>query len=355
GAAQLAWSLGLNKTLIELRLDINAITDLGALELAAALYSHPILEKLSLSGNAIGDKGMKAFVKILANNRTLLELNLRSNRVTDECMKDILRLLKRQGKLEFLDLRDNQLSEENNSVIIRTIDQLDVMRGQSLYGVEKLASEVKAQNDRIFCLEAELSKVTTDRISVGNQIPSLEEQLAFFSYLHDLEIDAIQKASFSIDISAFYRTEIVRAVAAIRDDFNRLSKMEKAELAEHYRTDIETKHKTTNTAENSLTSGMSRQSLLELINVISQMSVSYTHLQGEHIAALKEHQEFAARLNMIKKKNAILINDQDMEIRELEASIMYLTDQYCQTKLKNAYLQVEVNTYRNLIQMKCPH
>ncbi|CAF1675638.1 unnamed protein product, partial [Adineta ricciae] len=355
GAAQLAWSLGLNKTLIELRLDINAITDLGALELAAALYSHPILEKLSLSGNAIGDKGMKAFVKVLANNKTLLELNLRSNRVTDECMKDILRLLKRQGKLEFLDLRDNQLSEENNSVIIRTIDQLDVMRGQSQYGVEKLVSQVKTQNDRILCLETELSKITTDRISLGNQIQSLEEQLAFFSHLHQLEIETIQEASLSVDISAFYRSEIVRAVAAIRDDFSRLSKMEKAEIAEHYRTDIERKQMTTNTAEDSVASRTSRQSLLKLINLICQMSVSYTRLQGEHVTALKEYQEFAATLHMMKKKNAILINNQDMEIRELEASIMYLTDQYCQTKLKSAYLQVEVNTYRNLIQMKFPH
>ena len=49
-----------------------------------------------------------------------------------------------------------------------------------------------------------------------------------------------------------------------------------------------------------------------------------------------------------------MINDQDMESRELEASIMYLTDQYCQTKLKSTYLQIEVNNYQKLIQMKFP-
>ncbi|UJR29643.1 hypothetical protein I4U23_017191 [Adineta vaga] len=352
GTTRLAWSLGLNRTLVELRLDVNGITDSGALELAAALYFHPTIEKLSLSGNVIGDKGMKAFVKMLANNNTLLELNLSSNRITDECLKDILKLLKRQGNLEFLDLRNNQLSDESNSAIIRAIDQFDILRGQSRYGVEKLVSEVKDQSGNVLLVEAVFSKIAIARISLESQIQSLNEELYLLPHLHQIELDTIQTASLCIDVSAFYRTELVRAIAGIRDDFNKLSKAEKAELTEHYRIKIEEKCKNMATVKGSSTSKAPRKSFLQLITSIRENADTYTRLQNEHLVTLREYEKLPAVLRMTKEYNAILINDQEIEIRELEASIIYLTDCYCQTKLKNAYLQVEVNTYRKLIQAK---
>jgi hypothetical protein len=66
---------------------------------------------------------------------------------------------------------------------------------------------------------------------IQNELQTLEEQLAFMKAVHEEERNELASlGTLSIDVSQFYRTELTRAIADIKNDFEALSLAQRQEL-----------------------------------------------------------------------------------------------------------------------------
>lgn len=89
GAGQIAVALRGNKSLKQLKLAGNEISEKGAQQLAEALIYNEFLKKLSLQSNNLGDNGAKYILEALKINKTLKSLLLDTFRIDKKITKDI--------------------------------------------------------------------------------------------------------------------------------------------------------------------------------------------------------------------------------------------------------------------------
>jgi chromosome segregation ATPase len=69
------------------------------------------------------------------------------------------------------------------------------------------------------------------RVMIQNELQTLEEQLAFLKAVHEEERNELASlGTLPIDVSQFYRTELTRAIADIKNDFEALSQAQRHEL-----------------------------------------------------------------------------------------------------------------------------
>ncbi len=172
-----------NKNLVELHLENNQITDVGARHLITALEKNDCIEKINLSGNKISadnlekinvlllrnqkfarlninklgniasldlsnnnhnDEDVKIIVKGLGQNNTLITLDLSNNQITDTGAELIINELKQNKTLLTLNLSGNKISDEN----LKLIEQ-DLHRNRYLAEFKKIeeAYPMKIQNN----------------------------------------------------------------------------------------------------------------------------------------------------------------------------------------------------------------
>ena len=112
GATALAQALEGNTTLQKLYLYNNQISDKGATALAQALEGNTTLRVLWLSDNQISDKGATALAQALEGNTTLQELYLGNNQISDEGATALAQALEGNTTLQELYLGNNQISDK---------------------------------------------------------------------------------------------------------------------------------------------------------------------------------------------------------------------------------------------------
>ncbi|XP_072894944.1 NACHT, LRR and PYD domains-containing protein 3-like [Hemitrygon akajei] len=111
GAEDLVSSLFTNPSLTELDLSGNKLGDSGVKLVSATLgNSECKIQKAELYNVDLTDSGVEDLVSALSTNRSLTELNLGSNSLTDRCVSDLRRLILTHPTLERIWLRYNQFS-----------------------------------------------------------------------------------------------------------------------------------------------------------------------------------------------------------------------------------------------------
>ena len=105
---------------LNLAIDRNGITEVGASYIAEALRTSRALRKLDLDRNPIGDQGLLYITKVLTNNTTLTELSLSKCRlrITEENGPVLTKMLLRNKTLRILDLSLNKAISDNAASFI---------------------------------------------------------------------------------------------------------------------------------------------------------------------------------------------------------------------------------------------
>merc|ERR1712167_287665 len=120
GAKALADMLKTNETVQELYLDVNRVSDAGAICLADALKHNNTLKQLFLNCNGISDAGAFALAEGLEHNSQLECLNLQRNEISAAGVKALTRVASRPtSNLKTLYFSKNQITSEETGKIRR--------------------------------------------------------------------------------------------------------------------------------------------------------------------------------------------------------------------------------------------
>lgn len=108
----------------ELRLTSNQITFNGAWILVEALNNNKTLQDLSLWNNRISDDGAMCLAQVLStNNNTLKILNLGKNGITDTGAEELAEMLRKNQTLTELYLGDNNISDKGVQMLAKSIEK----------------------------------------------------------------------------------------------------------------------------------------------------------------------------------------------------------------------------------------
>ena len=112
--------------------------------------------------------------------------------------------------------------------------ELDALRGRyedKKQEIEKSKNEAKRLLEQLENLKNEFDSESMGRVMIQNELQTLEEQLAFMKAVHEEERNELASlGTLPIDVSQFYRTELTRAIADIKNDFEALSQAQRREL-----------------------------------------------------------------------------------------------------------------------------
>ena len=101
-----------NKTLTKLDLSMNKISDLGLKRIVPALYVNQSLQKFDVSHNNISDDGAAAISEYLENNDTLQELSMSYNKISYSGILCIGQSLQLNKILQIFDISYNNISDD---------------------------------------------------------------------------------------------------------------------------------------------------------------------------------------------------------------------------------------------------
>ena len=117
GAAAISDGLKSNGLLQELCVSQNEITDEGAKMIAEAIQVNTALQKLDISYNEISDDGAATISDGLKCNISLQELNMSYNKITNEGAKMIGEAIKENKTLQKLNIHENSISDDGATAI----------------------------------------------------------------------------------------------------------------------------------------------------------------------------------------------------------------------------------------------
>eukprot|EP00298_Acanthocystis_sp_HF-20_P018085 c21893_g2_i1.p1 GENE.c21893_g2_i1~~c21893_g2_i1.p1 ORF type:complete len:968 (+),score=341.22 c21893_g2_i1:11-2914(+) len=126
GAIYLSEVLKQNKTIKTLSLHSNEITAKGIASLAQGLKSNSSLTHLDLELNQIG-QGVQHLVEPLKTNKSLRELILYGNYITDKGVPYINQILESNTSLLYLDLDVNEISDSGGKSIAASVKKNDII------------------------------------------------------------------------------------------------------------------------------------------------------------------------------------------------------------------------------------
>ena len=113
----------LNRTLKELILSNNQITDQGFIYLSNLFKSNKILITIGLQNNLITDQSIEYLANILSSYSNSIEnLSLYSNQgITDSSIQSFINIINKKHPLKYLWIEDCQLSQQGKEKLIQSI------------------------------------------------------------------------------------------------------------------------------------------------------------------------------------------------------------------------------------------
>lgn len=245
--------------------------------------------------------------------------------------------------------------EENG----RELEHLQRLMSDSMSDIEKYRHEMKHLYEEISRLLVELDQETMARIKIENEKQTLEEQIPFLSAIHEQEMNELRNLSspnIGIDPTTFYKNELQRAIREIRNDFENLSRSQRAELEEYYRIKTEEivqqaqkqKQQQNNIVLNQENSAQLRQSINETKKEMFDLQQAYNNY-------LQTMSQLESKLESLKRENGDILDAREREILELRSRLNELMASYDEIVSNKSSLEFEINTYRRLLESEEAH
>jgi DNA repair exonuclease SbcCD ATPase subunit len=242
--------------------------------------------------------------------------------------------------------------------------ELDALRSRhddKKQEIERSKNEVKRLLEQLENLKNEFDSESMARVMIQNELQTLEEQLAFMKAVHEEERNELASlGTLPIDVSQFYRTELTRAIADIKNDFEALSQAQRRELEEYYR--IKTEEIREQAAEQKRKIEDARRSgavevmdLSSLKSLLSENRDNYAQLQKEYSDLSNHLRQLEEDFERISGEHNRAQNDRDRELADLRAQAEQREQAIAAVLENNVSLRFEINTYRRLLEVEETH
>jgi len=227
--------------------------------------------------------------------------------------------------------------------------------------IERSKAEVKRLLDQLENLKNEFDNESMGRVMIQNELQTLEEQLAFLKAVHEEERNELASlGTLPIDVSQFYRTELTRAIADIKNDFEALSQAQRHELEEYYR--IKTEEIREQAAEQKRKIEEARRlgtvevmDLSSLKSLLSENRDNYSQLQKEYSDLSNHLRQLEEDFERISGDHSRAQNERDRELADLRAQAEQREQAIAAVLENNVSLRFEINTYRRLLEVEEGH
>ncbi|UJR14866.1 hypothetical protein I4U23_001851 [Adineta vaga] len=242
--------------------------------------------------------------------------------------------------------------------------ELDALRGRfedKKQEIERSKNEVKRLLEQLENLKNEFDNESMARVMIQNELQTLEEQLAFMKAIHEEERNELASlGTLPIDVSQFYRTELTRAIADIKNDFEALSQAQRRELEEYYK--IKTEEIREQAAEQKRKIEEARRSgavevmdLSSLKSMLSENRDNFNSLQKEHSDLSNHLRQLEEDFERISGEHGRAQNERDRELADLRAQAEQREQAIAAVLENNVSLRFEINTYRRLLEVEEGH
>jgi chromosome segregation ATPase len=224
--------------------------------------------------------------------------------------------------------------------------------------IERNKSEVKRLLEQLENLKNEFDNESMARVMIQNELQTLEEQLAFLKAIHEEERNELASlGTLPIDVTQFYRTELTRAIADIKSDFDQLSQAQRHELEEYYR--IKNEEIREQAAEQKRRIEDARRSgsvevmdLSSLKTMLTENRDNYSHLQKEHSDLSNHLRQLEEDFERIASEHHRAQSERDRELAELRSQAEQREHAIATVLENNVSLRFEINTYRRLLEVE---
>jgi len=242
--------------------------------------------------------------------------------------------------------------------------ELDALRGRfedKKQEIERSKNEVKRLLEQLENLKNEFDNESMARVMIQNELQTLEEQLAFMKAIHEEERNELASlGTLPIDVSQFYRTELTRAIADIKNDFEALSQAQRRELEEYYK--IKTEEIREQAAEQKRKIEEARRSgavevmdLTSLKSMLSENRDNYNGLQKEHSDLSNHLRQLEEDFERISGEHSRAQSERDRELADLRNQAEQREQAIAAVLENNVSLRFEINTYRRLLEVEEGH
>jgi len=242
--------------------------------------------------------------------------------------------------------------------------ELDALRSRfedKKQEIDRSKNEVKRLLEQLENLKNEFDSESMARVMIQNELQTLEEQLAFMKAVHEEERNELASlGTLPIDVSQFYRTELTRAIADIKNDFEALSQAQRRELEEYYR--IKTEEIREQAAEQKRKIEEARRSgavevmdLSSLKSLLSENRDNYNHLQKEYSDLSNHLRQLEEDYEKISGEHNRAQMERDRELADLRAQAEQREQAIAAVLENNVSLRFEINTYRRLLEVEEGH
>lgn len=227
--------------------------------------------------------------------------------------------------------------------------------------IERSKGEVKRLLQQLEDLKNEFDTESMGRVMIQNELQTLEEQLAFMKAVHEEERNELASlGTLPIDVSQFYRTELTRAIADIKNDFEALSQAQRHELEEYYR--IKTEEIREQAAEQKRkidearrTGAVEVMDLSSLKSLLAENRDNYGQLQKDHSELANHLRQLEEDFERISSEHQRAQNERDRELADLRAQAEQREQAIAAVLENNVSLRFEINTYRRLLEVEEGH
>ena len=188
GAKLIAEAIAVNKTLQKLEIIKNNISDDGAAAISDVLKSNNLLQMLKMSDNKITSEGAKFIAEAIKVNKALKELNINENTISDNGAAAISDALKSNNSLQMLKMSDNNITSKGAKFIAEAIkvnkalQKLDINTNNiSDDGLAAISDALKSNNS-LQILDMSHNKITSEGAKL------IAEAIKVNTTLHTLDL-----------------------------------------------------------------------------------------------------------------------------------------------------------------------
>jgi chromosome segregation ATPase len=224
--------------------------------------------------------------------------------------------------------------------------------------IDRNKAEVTRLLGQLENLKNEFDSESMARVMIQNELQTLEEQLAFLKAVHEEELHELESlGSLSIDVNQFYRTELTRAIADIKNDFDILSEAQKREVQEYYRIKTEEIHEQAaaykrRIDEARLSGSVEVMDLTSLKTLLTENRNSYIALQKEHSDLTNTLRLLEEDYEKISSEHYRAQSERDRELAHLRSEAEQREQAVSAILENNVSLRFEINTYRRLLEVE---
>ncbi|CAF2066776.1 unnamed protein product [Rotaria magnacalcarata] len=222
--------------------------------------------------------------------------------------------------------------------------------------VERTKSVMNEQSDYLENLEKEYNEIIKAHVVINIQLKTLQEESFFLKAVFEEEYEELlSRGTLHIDVSQFYLTELSRAIANIRKDYQTLSNKRQQEWETYYQ--MKTEEIKTEIIEQTLKQKSAKQTndvgtmdVKTLKVTLEEFQSSYTALQSENVTLISHMQTLEEQYGSVQFERHQSLFLLEQQIAALLADYNEGRSKISSIHESNVTLQFEISTYRRLLE-----